>query len=99
MTAEEKIIEVLGVADGHVSSLELQSATGLCDRAVRTIIEDLRYDGVCILSDSKGYFLPNTEDEIREFIKRTEKTAMSYFRSLRTAKKALRNFNAQQLEF
>ena len=77
---------------------DLCEATGLPDRAVRKHVEIMRESGVCIISDVNGYYLPANEDELKRFISRTEKTARSCFSSLRTAKRTLRQFRAEQLE-
>lgn len=77
---------------------QLCEATGLPDRALRKCVEIMRECGVCIISDANGYYLPASEDELKRFITRTEKTARSYFSSLRTAKRTLRQFRAEQLE-
>lgn len=74
---------------------ELCEATGLPDRVLRKNVEIMRECGVCIVSDKNGYYLPATEDELTRFISRTEKTARSYFASLRTAKRTLRKLQTE----
>jgi biotin operon repressor len=96
MTAEEKIVRMLYISPTHVSSLELQGLTGLNDRTVRKLIENMRNDGACILSDSKGYYFPKSEGDLVTYIKKTEKAARSLFKSLRSAKKMLRDMQHSQ---
>lgn len=64
--------------------------TGLNDRELRKCVETIRESGVCVISDSFGYYLPESEEDLERYIRRTEKTARSYFLSLRSAKNALR---------
>lgn len=78
-----------------VSAKSLCDYTGLNDRAMRKAIEVLRENGVCIVSDAFGYYFPGNEEELERYIKRTEKTARSYFLSLRSAKKALREMQTE----
>ena len=86
-------------ADRAVPVKELCNITGLPDRVLRKRIERMRECGMCIISDSNGYYLPATEDELKRFIAKTEKTAKSYFASLRTAKRTLRKIqNEPQLK-
>lgn len=98
MTPEEKIMRMLNIAPYHVSSRELQGLTGLNDRTVRKLIEQMREDGLCILSDAKGYYFPETEEELEKFIRKTEKTAKSLFRSLESAKRVLREIRNEGQE-
>lgn len=73
----------------------LCASTGLSDRVLRKHIETMRASGVCIVSNEKGYYLPENEEDLERYIKRTEKTARSYFYSLRSAKKALREMQTE----
>lgn len=78
-----------------ISAKLLCVKTGLTDRVLRKCIEEMRKNGVCILSDVFGYYLPSNEKELERYIKRTEKTARSYFYSLRSAKRALREMQTE----
>lgn len=98
MTPQEKILFLLYISPYHVSSLELQDFTSLNDRTVRKLIEQMREDGLCILSDAKGYYLPSTEEELEKYIRKTEKTAKSLFRSLESAKRVLREIRNEGQE-
>ena len=70
-------------------------ATGLSDRAFRKCVETMREHGLCIVSDVNGYYFPVTENELERYIRRTEKTARSYFYSLRSAKRELRRMKQE----
>lgn len=44
-------------------------------RKIRQVIRDLRIIHFApILSDAKGYFIPETEEEVKEYLERMEKT-------------------------
>ncbi len=49
---------------------DLRDITGFSDRANRNMIEDLRKEGLPIIStsSSKGYWLPETKDELSHYI-------------------------------
>lgn len=102
MTPKEIIMTLLAFESQndhrHIPVSELEEATWRGDRAVRVIIEQMRKEGVCILSDAKGYYLPSTEEELEKYIRKTEKTAKSLFRSLESAKRALREIRNEGQE-
>lgn len=56
----------------------LKSLTGLSDRENRCIIEDLRTEGIPVMSSSrhKGYWLPSTVSEVEEMISEYRHRAM-----------------------
>lgn len=75
-----------------VTRLQLQLATGLRDREIRSIIEELRRDYcICNMQDGRGYYLPDWEDSysIRAFIRQQESRMQAIERSLSGAKKEL----------
>lgn len=87
------ILGLIGCGPRHaVTRLQLQLATGLRDREIRSVIEELRRDYcICNMQDGRGYYLPDWEDSrsIRAFIKQQESRIQSIERSLSGAKKAL----------
>lgn len=72
---------------------QLQKLTSLDSRQLRKIIELIRRNGVCVVSDNNGYYLPETREELEQYIRRTEKMARSIFFTLQTAKKALKSID------
>lgn len=102
MTPKETIMALLAFESQndrrHIPVSELEDATWLNDRTIRKLIEQMREEGVCILSDAKGYYLPSTEEELEKFIRKTEKTAKSLFRSLESAKRVLREIRNEGQE-
>lgn len=51
-----------------VSMRELARITGLDDRELRREIEKARRAGILICSSGKGYFMPETLQELREYV-------------------------------
>ena len=56
---------------------ELVMKTGLSDRMIRRSISQLRKQGVAIIStsDSSGYFIADTEEELNHFLAENTKRA------------------------
>ena len=64
-------------------------------RRFRKAVETIRRSGVCVISGASGYYLPKRKEEIERYIRRTERTAKSHFYTLKTARKALNDFNKE----
>lgn len=77
-------------AENAVPVRNFCNATELSDRLLRLHVERMRDSGIPILSCKNGYYLPADEDELKQYIAKMEKTARSYFKSLRSARKALK---------
>lgn len=60
------------------------------ERKIRKHIETMRREGIIIASNSNGYWLPATEKELEEYVRRTEKTAKSVLYTLKHARMALK---------
>lgn len=65
--------------------------TGIHDRKVREIIEELRNDGhlICNLQDGNGYFLAETTEEILQQYKQDCNRAMSIMKRAKPFRHAL----------
>lgn len=90
----DKILQLIcdNIATGRenaTSSKHLQKISGLCERDLRKAIEQLRRSKVVILSNSNGYFYPETQAELRSFVKQEKSRALSILRTLMPAKKRL----------
>lgn len=57
-----------------ISRSDLVALTGISDRTIREIIKKLIKDGNIILSSSKskGYWISNNDDEIKDFLKESD---------------------------
>lgn len=67
----------------------------MTDRELRKCIETMRRAGIVILSSDKGYSLPKSAVELREYVKRTESTAKSVFYTLKGARELLKEMEEQ----
>lgn len=54
-----------------VSMYHLAMMHGLSARKMRLAVENARRDGILICSGDRGYFLPETVTEIKDYAKRT----------------------------
>lgn len=56
--------------ENAISRQRLKQITGMDDRTNRLIIEDLRCEGIPVMSSSsdKGYWLPQTVSEVEHYI-------------------------------
>lgn len=68
-----------------ISSRTLQAIAGINERELRKIIETLRRQGCVIASSSKGYYIPQTLDELDRFITKETKRAKSVLFTLKAA--------------
>ena len=62
------------IPTGHrdaVSMYHLAMMHNLSERKMRLAVENARRDGNLICSGDKGYFMPETVTEIKEYVKRT----------------------------
>lgn len=78
--------------ENALSRCEIVKRIKINEREVRKAVEVIRRSGVCILSDTAGYYFPGDRLEVERYIRRTERTARSHFYTLRAAKKALRGY-------
>lgn len=73
-----------------VSTAFLCRRLNICDRELRRRIQKERSEGVCILASySGGYFLPESAEETKEYIRITNKKAISTLHGLRSAREFL----------
>ena len=100
MTFEEKVYNSIPTGkDNAIHAIEIQKRCGLTAREIRKTVEILRRKGMCICSGSRGYYLPETEEELKEYINTVKKTAKSTLFTLKTAKRALKVMqSSDQLE-
>lgn len=81
-----KIVDYISTGERDAVSLEeLAISTGLSERAVRAEVLRARCAGSLIISTENGYFLPESDDDIRRFV-------MTRKAVIKTANKALRPF-------
>ena len=75
----------------------LSTRTGLNDRYVRELIEELRMDGflICNAQNGWGYYLADDMDEVRDQYKQDMARAMSILRRMKPFRQALRTMEAE----
>ena len=70
MNYNEIILRAIGTGEEHaVHRAELVQLTGLCERDVRRVIEQLRRGGAVICSDKHGYYMPADRSELEKYVK------------------------------
>lgn len=70
---------------------------GISDREMRRLLEYSRQNGNIIinLQNGKGYFRPETREEIESYIRQEERRAKTIHFNLKSAKRALRKLEGQ----
>lgn len=74
---DEKFLGCLERYEGHLPIDKLETTL----RMVRKIIRDLRFKDAPIISGSDGYFIPSTDEEVKEYIERLANTAKAQAKS------------------
>lgn len=89
-------------ADNAISRYDLlnvvRSAFGeVSDREMRRMLEYSRQNGNIIINfqNGKGYFRPDSKEEIEKYIRQEEARAKTIHFNLKSAKKALRRLEGQ----
>lgn len=73
---------------------ELCKFTGTEERAARKAIEAIRRKGVVICSTAlDGYFLPETIEELKQYLRQEEHRGRSTFFTIKSARKLLQELN------
>lgn len=79
-----------------VSSRELSSAFNIPERELRTVINELRREGVPICSSSNGYFFAESDTELLQTIGHMASRIAGISGALRGLKKARARFDGDQ---
>lgn len=82
--------------DRAVTVKELSDRTGIPEREVKRLVQELRDSGEFILSSGKGYFYPTNDEagceDARRFIFMMETQAKSRYVRIRSAKRWLKEY-------
>ena len=90
MNVSERILQTIGTGEsGAISAEQLTMITGLTARELRKAVETLSRDGYVIISSDKGYYYPETVEEVKRDIKQESRRARSIFFTLRSARELL----------
>ena len=65
-------------------------------RSIQKAVSNERMNGAVIAGSGKGYFIPDTLEELERYIARAEKQARSCFVPLRSAKDQLRKMQSEK---
>lgn len=76
--------------DSAIHLRELVQIFDVPERELRLNIEQIRCGGKTIISSKKGYFKPETEDEIERFVRRENKRYNAIERRTMSARRLLR---------
>lgn len=86
MTVNETICKAIGTGEENAVSLkDLMELTDLKARDVHHCIEDMRSGGAVICSSNSGYFYPETEEELRRYVRREHARASAIMKNTRAA--------------
>ena len=90
------IYEILSKRKGQaIKADEMLLLCGLPnDRALRKQVELERIDGRVICGTSRGYYIPETPEEVRAFVKVMESRAITTFRSIKAARALLKEMES-----
>lgn len=70
----------------------------LTDRELRKCIETLRNEGIVIASGNMGYYFPGDYNDLKKYIQKTSKAAKSLFKSLKAARRMLREMEERRYD-
>jgi hypothetical protein len=75
-----------------ITHIENESGIVVCDSQIRNIINDLRNNDVILLllADTKGFFIAQSEKEVKSWIETHEKKIESMEMTLRSIKRQLK---------
>ncbi|MCL2298946.1 MAG: hypothetical protein FWC27_02220 [Firmicutes bacterium] len=72
--------------DNAIVGRDLRAKTGLPDRVLRKTLEGIRRGGQVVISDTVGYYLPGSLEEVQGYIRQEEARARSTFFTLQSAR-------------
>ena len=89
---DEKLLDILPRGSGSaLSAPEIQQMLGLSARRdVNFLVHRLRVRNFVILSNSQGYYLPENDKEIRDFVRSMRSRMRAIKQATLSAEKALR---------
>ena len=89
------ILDFLGSGSDSAKHLnELCRLTGRNERLVRREIEALRADGAVVCSSDRGYFFPETAEELRAYVRQERARVRSLCKRNAAAFKRLREWGS-----
>lgn len=94
------IIGYIPFSPERISGKNLSIATGQSERENRNDICKARIDGVIIASDERGYYIPQTPQEMSRYYRKHRAAAMTTLKSLKAVRRALQaaGMDVRQIE-
>ena len=79
-----------------INHVQDETGTTICDSQIRSMVNQLRNDDVILLllADTKGFFIAQSEKEVRTWIETHEKKIESMKKTLRSIKRQLKTKKA-----
>ena len=94
MNISEKLLQAIGKGEENALHLaDLVQLTQLSERDTRRVIESLRRSGAVVCSSGRGYFKPDTPDELRRYVRQEQARSRSIYRRTASARKLLKSWN------
>lgn len=88
---DDHIYKLLPVGSGNAISMsELADVVGLSTRELREHLTHLRINGAIVGGDTSGYYIPDTEGELKAIYKRIFNRARTGFKVLKPVKEELK---------
>lgn len=95
----QHILSLIGEGEANaVHKEDLCNATGLEERHLRKIIEQLRLNGTVIAANASGYFFPVIAAELRAYISQERSRASATFAVVEAAEQRLSELEAGNKE-
>ena len=92
----EKIVELIPKGkENAIHQKKLAKLTGVTPARIKSLVRIARRDNIPICSCYDGYYLPKNKQELDDFIKKHEKTARSYFVTLKELKASQKQIDGQ----
>ena len=82
-------INAIPHSPGRISMKQLADRIGCDERQVRSYVLAARINGELIGSDTSGYFIPVTDQELIDYYRTARRRAMATLRSLKVVRKRL----------
>jgi hypothetical protein len=79
-----------------INHVQDETGVSLCDSQIRIMVNQLRNDDVILLllADTKGFFIAQSENEVKKWIETHEKKIESMRKTLRSIKRQLKTKKA-----
>lgn len=92
----KKIVDILPKGEKNaIPAAMLAKQVGVSQRRLRELVTEERKNGGVILSSIKGYFIPESREEILAFMRVMDKRARHTFLAIQSARRMLNEIEGQ----